>query len=178
MLPELRDTLLGLRPPEYSSRDLVFGSLVPRARVLRADLEKCGIPYQDERGVYADFHALRKTFTTYLAANRIDERITSILVRHSDPRLTREVYTDKRQLPIYEQIKDLPRLGQQGNGLRIGLRKSGSEGLNLSQLDAKSLEKVVSQVLDSVLDRRGLSQPDAPRQMVEAGGVELPTWFF
>ena len=52
------------------------------------------------------------------------------LLRHSDIRLTSKVYTDETQLPIYEAIKNLPRLG---GCTQLYAQNSGAEGQNVSE---------------------------------------------
>jgi integrase len=75
------------------------------------DDERNGIAYRDEQGRYADFHALRHTWTTFLVKNAIAPRFAMKLLRHSDINLTSKVYTDETQLPIYDSIKSFRDLG-------------------------------------------------------------------
>ncbi|HEY3855474.1 MAG TPA: hypothetical protein VGO67_13870 [Verrucomicrobiae bacterium] len=49
------------------------------------------------------------------------------LMRHSDIRLTSKVYTDEMQLPIYEAIKNLPRLDAVPSYTQISAQISGVE---------------------------------------------------
>ena len=63
------------------------------AEMLRKDLEQAGIPYIDDRGHYADFHALRKTFITNLARAGVYPKTAQLLARHSDINLTMNTYT-------------------------------------------------------------------------------------
>ncbi len=69
--------------------------------MMQKDLERVGIPYIDERGHYADFHALRKTFITNLARAGVSPKNAQILARHSDINLTMNVYT---MLGIVDQV--------------------------------------------------------------------------
>ena len=50
MTKELENKLLKHRPKSHRSNHPVFAKGVPRARTLRLELEKAGIPYQDEMG--------------------------------------------------------------------------------------------------------------------------------
>lgn len=118
---------------------------------------------------------VRLTFNTYLAVNRVDERIASILMRHSDPRLTRQVYTDEKQLPIYESIKDLPSLSETKKYTHIYAQISGERGQNQSETVAKMIEKSVSQAVENALLSRGLSGCGRKCQMVGDEGLEPPT---
>jgi integrase len=69
------------------------------AMMLRDDLEAAGVPYRVEGPngpEYADFHALRTSFVTALAAAGVGPKELQELARHSDPRLTLGVYTRSR----------------------------------------------------------------------------------
>ena len=57
--------------------DRVFKDGVPRCVTLQKDLKAADIPYVDESGRYADFHALRYTFNTWLQTNGVPPRIGS-----------------------------------------------------------------------------------------------------
>ncbi len=69
---------------------------VPRqtARVLRIDLAAAGIPYVDDRGRVADFHALRHSYITNLVKSGMNVKIVQKLARHSTITLTLDRYTD------------------------------------------------------------------------------------
>ena len=57
------------------------------------------------------------------------------LMRHSDIKLTAKVYTDETQLPIYDSIKNLPRLG---SDTQIRAQISGAEEQNGARAVASS----------------------------------------
>jgi integrase len=124
-MPEMVDLLREYRPVRSAQSDRVFLCGIPRACRLRKDAEALGIPYQDERGRFADFHALRYTWGTFLQRCGISQQIAMRLMRHSDIKLTSRVYTDETQLPIYEAIKDLPRVLTY---TQIRAQISGAEG--------------------------------------------------
>ena len=70
------------------------GLCFKRRRWLReASSHLAEIPYQDESGRYADFHALRHTFTTNLAKARVHPKTAQVLARHSTINITMELYT-------------------------------------------------------------------------------------
>ena len=75
--------------------------------MIRADLERAGIPYVDANGHYADFHALRKTFVTNLARSGVSPKAAQTLARHSDINLTMNTYT---QLDLQELAGDVEAL--------------------------------------------------------------------
>jgi site-specific recombinase XerD len=62
-------------------------------------VERAGIPYETDRG-QVDRKILRKTFGTHLAMAGVDLRVAVKLMRHSDPGLTMNVYTDPMLLDM------------------------------------------------------------------------------
>jgi integrase len=62
-----------------------------------------------EQGRYADFHALRYTWATFMRKHGISDNFARKQMRHQNIKQT-DGYTDDVQLPIYDAIKDLPRL--------------------------------------------------------------------
>lgn len=62
-------------------------------KMLQKDLLVAGIPYVDENGLYADFHALRHTFITNMVKSGISPKTAQSLARHSTIDLTMNVYT-------------------------------------------------------------------------------------
>lgn len=97
-----RGAILPLKPDlaglieEYTApkgpRDTVIYVSQYAARMLRTDLEAAGIPFKTGAG-QADFHALRHTFGTLLAQSGTPPQVAQKLMRHSDPRLTQNLYT-------------------------------------------------------------------------------------
>ena len=84
----------------------------PTAEMMRKDLDRAGIPYVDEHGHYADFHALRKTFITNLSRAGVVPKMAQSLARHSDINLTMNTYT---MLGVYDQasaVEALPPIPQ------------------------------------------------------------------
>src|SRR5262249_32250488 len=69
---------------------------VPSAlmKILNRDLRLAGIPKRDDRGRVLDVHALRHTFGTLLSKGGVGPRTAQAAMRHSDIKLTMNVYTD------------------------------------------------------------------------------------
>jgi integrase len=65
---------------------------------------------RDERGRTVDVHALRTTFGTMLAVAGVSLRVAQEAMRHSDPRLTANVYTDPKFLDVAGAVSQLPTL--------------------------------------------------------------------
>lgn len=135
LVPEIVEALQAYRPAKFSPTELVFPNGIPRASRLKVDAERNGIAYRDASGRYADFHALRYTWATFLQRNGIAQRFAMKLMRHSDIKLTARVYTDESQLPIYDSIKDLPRLK---GYTQIVIQIPGARGQNGAEADARS----------------------------------------
>ena len=77
---------------------------------MKRDLKAAGIPIKAERGFGVDVHALRGTFATLLAKGGTNPRIVQELMRHSDPRLTSNVYTHLRLNDTCGALDTLPGL--------------------------------------------------------------------
>jgi integrase len=63
------------------------------SKMMRLDLERAGIPYRDDEGLFADFHANRHTFISNLSRAGVPLAMAQKLARHSDPKLTSNRYT-------------------------------------------------------------------------------------
>ena len=87
---------------------------IPSMKAFKADLAAAGISYRIAGKGLVAFHALRKTYSTLLAAAQVPQRIRQAAMRHADPRLTETTYMDEEVLPVFEHISDLPPLGQAG----------------------------------------------------------------
>ncbi len=98
-------------------------------RILDRDLRQAGIPKRDDRGRTLDVHALRTTFGTLLSKWGVPLRTAQAAMRHSDPSLTANVYTDPRLLDIHGALDVLPALPlDAGPGAgRDSLRSTGRD---------------------------------------------------
>jgi hypothetical protein len=108
--PELVETLRIFRPVDAKPDDFVFRGQMPRIPTFKRDLAAAGTPFEDVRGRRIDFHGLRKTYGTMLAAAGVSPRVAMELMRHSDMKLTMGVYTDVAQLPMIAETARLPSL--------------------------------------------------------------------
>jgi integrase len=137
---------LGALAGENGSGELVFKRF-PRIERFRRDLKAAAINYQDESGLFADFHSLRKTFCTNLANLGVPSRVAMTLMRHSDRRLTDKVYTDENLLGTSSAIEAIPsysRQASQGASQKIvAVGQNGSVGVTTSG-GAKKAEAVAN----------------------------------
>jgi integrase len=169
LVPEIVEALRAYRSASESVSNLVFPNGIPRARRLQKDAEALGIAYQDDLGRFADFHSLRYTWATFLQRNGIAQRFAMKLMRHSDIKLTAKVYTDETQLPIYDSIKNLPRLG---GCTQIRAQISGAEGQNGAQPVASGEEVKHHESPVNGGDGRALAHCVATSEMERVKGIE------
>jgi integrase len=78
--------------------------------ILNRDLKLAGIRKRDDRGRTLDVHALRHTFGTLLSRGGVAPRTAQAAMRHSDIKLTMNVYTDPRLLDVRGALDVLPAL--------------------------------------------------------------------
>ncbi len=88
----------------------LFDVPVNLSRVLDKDMEYAGIQKTDERGRVLDVHAFRMTFCTNMAAAGIPLQTAQVAMRHSDPKLTANIYTDIDLLDVRGAMNSLPEL--------------------------------------------------------------------
>ena len=106
-------------------------------------------------------------------------------MRHSDPRLTANIYTDVTQLPTYEAVKNLPWVEKEikpepetaNFGPAIRTQKSVILGQNASETVAVAKIVKSPEVPDSAASRPVFSRPVAQGQLAERGRFELPLPF-
>ncbi len=80
------------------------------ADMVRADMAAAGVDTEDSDGRVVDFHALRTTFGTNLALAGVPLQIAQKLMRHSDPKLTANIYTVVARADQRDAITALPDL--------------------------------------------------------------------
>ncbi len=104
-------------------------------QILDRDLRTAGIPKVDERGCRVHIHAMRHTFGTMLAKSGVPLRTAQEAMRHSDPKLTANVYTDPKLLDIAGALDALPTLPLNTPKAReaVACRATGTEGKSLHQ---------------------------------------------
>ena len=73
------------------------------------------ISYTDTAGRYRDFHALRHTTGSWLAANGVHPKVAQTIMRHSDINLTMSRYTHTLRGQEAEAVRKLPDLSLAGS---------------------------------------------------------------
>ncbi len=97
-------------------------------RILNRDLRMAGIDKRDDRGRVLDVHALRHTFGTLLSKGGVAPRTAQAAMRHSDIKLTMNVYTDPRLLDVAGALDALPSLPLTGGSEAKAVRATGTDG--------------------------------------------------
>ncbi len=84
------------------------------AEMFRVDLANAGIPYENESGEFVDFHALRHTYITFLAAARFPMVVVREMARHQSVTTT-ERYAHVRYIDRARALDALAGLGGLAN---------------------------------------------------------------
>lgn len=157
IMPDLVAELCAAKPMLVGANSRKVFDSVPTHRTFRRDLERAGIAERDERGQVIDFHALRGTLGTRLAAAGVAPQVAKGIMRHSDYRTTVKHY---HHLTLHDQRKALeialaraPQLAAEGtsggflevagsgtsNGTSRGTSR-GANGFNSVQVGARTAE--------------------------------------
>lgn len=109
-----------LRPETAAELTGFLASKLPAAHVfrmpkphkvvimLRQDLAAAGIPYRDDAGRAADFHAFRVTFASQLLRAGVDIRTAKDLMGHATIAMTADVYACTMRGSMTEAMRRLP----------------------------------------------------------------------
>ncbi len=89
--------------------------------------DKKRISKRDSRGRSLDVHCLRHTFATWLAQSNVPLQTAQRLMRHSDPKLTANVYTHLGLLDMAGAVSALPSLAVQK--LDVAAAENGATSL-------------------------------------------------
>jgi integrase len=95
------------------------------ADMLKADLAGAGIPYVDDAQRYADFHCLRHTTGSFLAASGCHPKVAQSIMRHGDINLTMSLYTHTLRGQESEAVAKLPDLSLPGKQTQ---KATGTDG--------------------------------------------------
>ncbi len=128
-LPLPGDLVADLRPFVEALPAEAFVWPLPKdkgAELLQADLAVAEIPYQDESGLFFDFHSLRCQTATLADAAGVSPRVVQKLMRPSTLELTGR-YTRPRAVDIEAAASLLPSLKSVGDGSE-GMALTGTDG--------------------------------------------------
>ena len=95
------------------------------ADMLKKDLKAAGIPYEDDSGHVFDFHSLRHQTGSLLAAAGVTPKVAQDLMRHSDIRMTMDIYTHTLTGQQSAAVESLPNLRPANDSIRQ--KKTGTD---------------------------------------------------
>jgi hypothetical protein len=155
--------------PEMATH--IFAEAMPTMKVFKADLAAAGIPFLDARGYRADFHSFRHTLGTRLALAGVKPRIAMEIMRHSDMRLTNQIYTDMGLLPVADAVLELPSvLGKKETLDSLpDSRPPFPAGQNSNGSDTSSHSQTCFEVLDNQNNSPRKNTPVTVGQKVSTG---------
>ncbi len=130
---ELRSVVAGKLPNTQ-----VFKVPEKTANMLKADLGAVGIPYVDDAGRYADFHALRHSTGSLLAASGAHPKVIQSIMRHSDINMTMSRYTHIFRGQESEAVAGLPDLSLPSRGKQ---KATGTDDLPVDSAYKKLAKK-------------------------------------
>ena len=105
-----------IRPTQLIPAPLTMPTGNYLAKMLKEDLEEAGIEYQDDSGRFVDFHALRHTAGSLLAASGVHPKVAQSIMRHSDINLTMSRYShvfSGQESEAVAKLPDFSMVGQQ-----------------------------------------------------------------
>ena len=171
--PDLIAELKAILPTKPHPKDRVFSGRFPSRMVkFKADLKAAKIDYVNAQGQRADFHSLRYTLATYLALAGTQPRVAMEVMRHSDMRLTANIYTDLGLLPTSDAVLKLPSftgITSTPNDSQIDSQSLSRKGQSQSGPVTKSFENANSQYSDNEEDGLELSVAGATSPENENG---------
>jgi integrase len=146
-------------------------------KVFNRDIDVAGIPKRDARGRVVDVHALRTTFCTHLCRAGVPLRTAQAAMRHSDPKLTANVYTDPELLDIAGAVSSLPALPLDtvatATPETVEVR---AEGTTCSPVNVTACTRELAPRLAPVSGKRGQSEAICgKRAVVGTDPAEVPT---
>ena len=107
------------------------------ARILRMDLRAAKLA--DQRGEHnVTFHALRRSFSTFLRAAGIDVETRGLLMGHAGKTVTERNYTDEEMAPLAAAVSKIPLTW---GSVQETVRTENLPAQKPCQSDAKTLEK-------------------------------------
>jgi len=156
--------LLRSKTPNAKAFDLP--SKYRMADMVRADLEDAGIDWQDNGDGVIDFHSLRHSTASLLAASGVNPKTAQAIMRHSDINLTMSRYTHVFRGAESEAVESMPDFSSQGRHRQVA---TGTDDLPVdgaykpaykklakkADFDGQRLSAIGS---DGVLEQRNISQ--------------------
>ena len=169
-----------------------FNMPAKTADMIRADLEAAGIDWRDNGNGKLDFHALRHTFGTMLAASGGHPKTAQTLMRHSTIDLTMSRYTHTltgqeaaavNSLPDFSQANSeaQAKTGTDDEGTKTGQNHratnraiSGAQQRSIADSGGKMGGKGNEHKGAQVLEKTGTCDTARVAELADAGDLKSP----
>ncbi len=128
--------------------------------MLRKDLDAAEITYKDTDGRFVDFHALRHTAGSLLAASGAHPKVAQSIMRHSDINLTMSRYSHVLSGQESAAVENLPSFSLEAEEMRATGTDGSSSGMAVSEDGGgayRGAYRELTEPVDSGLDRAALS---------------------
>ena len=122
-------------------------------KMLKADLSDAKIYYVDESGRYADFHSLRHTTGSLLAASGANPKVAQTIMRHSDINLTLSRYSHIYKGQESAAVAGLPDLSQPSKYSQ----QAQATGTNGTEIVSNNPQKNLASSLALSCGKQGIS---------------------
>lgn len=168
---ELEEMLRSERPRDWKSTQKVLSYRIPRSNQRwKKDIEAAGIDFCDDLGRKLTFHSLRKFFITFMSIHLKSERMVQAIARHSDPKLTANIYTDVSQLDEFNAIRSLPPLYAEGEWTPQLTPETQNNHSKQSQYGIVAYAKEIAQVVVEEMVKAGAVIVKTPSALSANGG--------
>ena len=104
------------------------------AKLIKGDLTAAGVPYVDEDGRVADFHALRVSFVSAVVRAGASPKEAQTLARHADPSLTFKVYAKTQMHDLTRALEAMPATESTDNVSAVAALATGTDGNSPHQI--------------------------------------------
>ncbi len=125
--------------------------------MLRVDLKNAGIAYIDKESRLSDFHSLRYTTASLLAASGVSPKVVQTIMRQSDINLTMQIYTHVYSEAPTKAISSLPDLSLPASSeklVKTGTDTEVSDAIDPLTTGEKKTEKCLASCLSSECGKR------------------------
>lgn len=162
--------LVRSKPTGAAECDLILPpGKIPSIWAFRTLLKRAGVQYKDSLGRQADFHAIRRSLNTHLAQNGVDAHTRKEIMRHSELRLTLDVYTDPTALPTVAAMEKLPIFAGLGKHAQIDAHNPDSAVRIVADAGVESGEAEETERVRNERAEHALACVDTVRQDSENG---------
>ena len=177
-VPMRAELAQALRPALAAIEPAASVFTMPRAenvaKMLRKDLKAAGIPYKDEDGKVADFHALRHTCGSWLMAANVHPKIIQQVMRHSTITLTMDRYTHTLKADEVRAVNQLPELTSTlGRGVEAGPSEPEKLGVSLGASGTKTCDSGRQDETNSNREHAESEKEKSPNSLDKQGKTGL-----